>query len=159
MMAAKGQGRLTGRAVALIAVGAFLVIMIANGALVVTALRSWTGLAVSSPYEHGLHFNRTLQAARDQAALGWTGRIAYDGALLSFDLAGRDGMPIDGAEVKAWISRPVATGHDVSVDLSGQGKGRYMAHVQAPASGQWDVRIDARTAEGSWHATTRMVVP
>jgi len=159
MMAVRHQRKLTGRTVALIAVGAFLIVMIANGALVVTAFRSWTGLAVSSPYEHGLHFNRTLQAAREQAALGWTGRIAYDGALLSFDLAARDGAPIDGAEVKAWISRPVAAGHDVSVDLPGQGRGRYAAQVQAPAPGQWDVRIDARTADGTWHVTTRVVVP
>lgn len=158
-MTARNQKALTGRTIALIALLSFLVIVIANGALIVVALRSWTGLAVSSPYEHGLHFNRTLQAAREQAALGWKGRIAYDGVHLSFDLRGRDDAPINGAEVKAWVSRPVAEGHDLSVDLAGQGGGRYTAAAAAPAPGQWDVRIDARTADGNWHATTRVVVP
>lgn len=153
------QRRLTGRSVAAIAGLLFLVVVGVNFVLIVTAFRSWTGLTTATPYEHGLRYNRTLQAAREQAALGWTGRVIYDGARLSFDLAARDGAAIDGAEVQAWVSRPVASGQDLNVVLVSQGGGRYTADVAAPTSGQWDVRVDARLGDARWHATTRVVVP
>lgn len=155
----RSQKRLTGRAVATIAGLLFLVVVGVNVVLIVTAFRSWTGLTTAAPYEHGLRYNRTLQAAREQAALGWTGRIAYDGTRLSFDLAAKDGSAIDGAEVQAWVTRPVASGQDLTIALVSQGGGRYAADVAAPSSGQWDVRVDARAGDAQWHATTRVVVP
>ncbi|MHB1217207.1 MAG: FixH family protein [Alphaproteobacteria bacterium] len=155
----RSQKRLTGRSVAMIAGMLFLVVVGVNSVLIVTAFRSWTGLTTATPYEHGLRYNHTLQAARDQAALGWTGRIAYDGMRLSFELAARDGAAVDGAEVQAWLSRPVASGQDLNAILVSQGGGRYAVDVAAPASGQWDVRVDARVGDARWHATTRVMVP
>lgn len=159
MTASGSQRRLTGRSVATIAGLLFLIVLGVNLTLVVTAFRSWTGLTNSAPYEHGLRYNRTLQAARDQAALGWNGRLSYDGKHLAFDLTGKDGAAIDGAQVSAWISRPVASGRDLDVAMVSQGGGRYVAEAPAPAPGQWDIRVDVSIGDANWHSTTRVVVP
>lgn len=159
MVSGKRQRRLTGRSIATIAGSMFLVVVGVNAILIVTAFRSWTGLTIAAPYEHGLQYNRTLQAARDQAALGWSGSIAYDGVYLSFELTGRDGTAIDGAEVRAWITRPVASGNDLDIDLVPRGRGRYGADVKVPGPGQWGVRVDARLGDAQWHSSRRVVVP
>lgn len=159
MMMQRSQRQLTGRSVAAIAGFLFFVVLAVNLVLVFTAFRSWTGLTIATPYEHGLHYNRTLREAREQAALGWRGQVSYDGRRLSFDLTGKNGEAIEGATVQAWLSRPVASGHDLDVMLAPQGGGRYAAEAPSPAPGQWDVRVDARVGGARWHSTTRVVVP
>ena len=47
-----------------------------NGAMIWIALSSWTGLATNQPYDKGLTYNRNLEAAARQAALGWQPRLA-----------------------------------------------------------------------------------
>ena len=60
---------LTGRLVALIALAFFLAMLVPNIVLMSTALRTFSGLAVSDSYIASQQFDR-LRAA--QVALGWT---------------------------------------------------------------------------------------
>ena len=150
---------LTGRTVAFIAAGFFLVMLAANLAMVSAAFQSWTGLATSAPYERGLKHNRALAEARTQAELGWTAEIAYDGARVSVLLRDRDGAPIEDASLRAALIRPVASGHDVTAALEAEQPGRYGAAMPAPLHGQWDITVEAHKDGAVWRTAQRVTVP
>jgi nitrogen fixation protein FixH len=127
----------------------FLVVFAVNGVMVWFALASWTGLETTNPYERGLAYNRALEAAREQAALGWQAdfHFAQSGqrhGTLEFRLQERDGAPLAAARVDALLVRPTEEGHDFAVDLTEREPGRYGAEVELPLPGQWEVRLAAR---------------
>ena len=130
----------------------FLVVFAVNGVMIWLALASWTGLETTNPYERGLAYNRALEAARAQAALGWWADFRFEqtGARrgrIELDLRGRDGEPLQAAKVDALLVRPTEEGHDLALDLSESGSGRYVGLVELPLAGQWEVRL-AASAEG-----------
>ncbi len=130
-------------------VGFFVLVFAVNGVMVWFALSSWTGLEITNPYERGLTYNRALEAAREQAALGWQADLRFEQTgprhgTLEFRLQDRDGGRLAGAKVDAELVRPTEEGHDFALDLSEREPGRYRAEVELPLPGQWEVRLAAR---------------
>lgn len=138
-------------------VGGFAVVFAANAVMVTFAMRSWTGLETEDAYRKGLSYNRTLQAVRQEAALGWTGSAAFDGADIVVALRDREGAPVTAASVRADFVRPTAEGHDFSVSLTERGGGRYAASVLLPMPGVWDVRAVAQRSSDSFQLNQRIV--
>ena len=131
-------------------VGFFLIVFAVNGVLVWAALSSWTGLETTNPYERGLAYNRALEAAREQAALGWRADFHFEQSgqrhgTLELRLQDREGVRLQGAKVDAELVRPTEEGHDFALDLSESEPGRYRAEVELPLAGQWEVRLAAQT--------------
>lgn len=162
-MREKRTRSLTGRRVLVALLAFFGVTVLANGALVVTALESWSGLIGPKPYEHGLAYNRTLEAARAQQALGWQVRpdFAPTGPRTGvISVAARDssGTPLDGADVRAVVVRPTQAGHDFEVTFSPHGDGRYDAAVEFPLPGQWDVAILVEAGGHAFRTASRIRV-
>ena len=150
-------GALTGRKVFAILAMFFFVMLAANLALVFSAFRSWTGLSTGQAYDRGRAYNTTLEAARVQEALGWRGEIRFSAerGLLELELRDRAGGLIEGAEVKALFVRPVQRGHDIALSLEAASPGRYAATVRPTLPGQWEARVEAKTAEGEWRGRAR----
>lgn len=148
---------LTGRSVLLILAGFFAVMLAANAAMVVTAFSSWTGLATNRAYERGRAYNKTIDAQRTQAALGWQGVVAREGDVVRLTLADANGVPVEGAAVRALLVRPVESGRDVELDLAAEGGGRYAASATL-APGQWEVRIEAMSNGSVWRTRARLIV-
>jgi nitrogen fixation protein FixH len=126
-----------------------LVILAANGALIWLALGSWAGVATEEAYAKGLAYNRNLEAARAQAALGWRSeldvRIAEGlAAEIRFVLTDARGSPIEDAEVTAAFERPAQPGADFRLPLASQGGGAYGAAFALPLAGLWRVHLTAR---------------
>jgi len=126
----------------------FAVVLIANGSLVVLAVKSWPGLETSSAYQRGLAYNKMLAAASEQAELGWKVGFHFvqDGprrGVVQVDLEDRFGNLLRQAEVRAQFVRPTSEGSDLRLHLAHQTGGRYQAEVELPLEGQWDVRIAA----------------
>ena len=144
--------------------GLALVIAV-NAALIWFAVGSFSGLAEAHPYQAGLAHNRTLAAARAQEALGWQADLAVEPAgtsgevLVLLALRDRDGAPVAAESVTAEFVRPAAKGHDRVAALTSEGAGRYEATVPLGLHGQWEVRILARHAGGSWQTAQRVMVP
>jgi nitrogen fixation protein FixH len=141
----------------------FAVVLAANGVMVVFAYSSWTGLETQGAYEKGLAYNETLAAAREQAALGWQVGItlAPGGAgqlRLEATFRDRNGRPLRLTAVTARLIRPTHSGHDLVLPLAELESGRYGAETIFPLPGQWDVRVRAEHAGGSYQATRRVVV-
>jgi len=141
----------------------FAVVIAANAVFIYLAVTTYSGLDTAQAYEEGLHYNRFLRAAAEQAELGWQATIEArreaDGeAVVVATLRGPDGQPIDGLDAVGRIVRPTRKGADVSVTFSGEGEGRYRAQARLPFPGQWEVRILWRDGARSFRVSKRVIL-
>lgn len=149
-------------------VGAMGIVVLVNGVMVSIALNTWTGLETAGHYEKGLAYNQNLAAAKAQAARGWqldfaatpldSGSPAHE-ADLRARFADRDGQPLDGLEVTAFLIRPTHEGFDREVRFHPTGSGIYEARAILPLAGQWAVRIHAVLGDVMFQDVRRMRLP
>ena len=157
--------RLTGRQVLFWIVGFFAVVFIANGFIVYFATDSWTGLETEDAYRKGLDYNNQIRAAQDQRALGWVADLSLqpgDNELyrLTAEFTDAEDAPVFDLEVSATLKRPVQDRLDQTVMLESLGSGTYGEDVTLPASGQWDVVVEARGPEGEQFVVEkRFIIP
>jgi nitrogen fixation protein FixH len=157
------KGRAPGWWYPWIFVGFFFITVAVNGTLVFYALNSWTGLETQHYWERGAAYNAAIEGARDQQKRGWQVVIEFQAADLksarmAVSLKDHSGNILDGARVTAELVRPTSEGHDFTVELPGQGQGRYTAEFALPLPGQWDIRVVADHAQGDYQEVTRVVV-
>ena len=143
------RGTLTGRKVLLLLFAFFGVIFAVNGAFVFFALHSWPGLTSHHAYEEGVHYNQTLDVAKQQEALGWNTDLAWDGRNLSVSLTNRAGEPLSGFEVAVKLVRPTSEGHDFTVKLEPREDSSYAAPVTFPLPGLWRAEVFAHDTHGT----------
>jgi nitrogen fixation protein FixH len=141
----------------------FVVVFAVNGAMVWFALSSWTGLEADNSYERGLIYNRAIEAEKEQAALGWHVGFSFAQTgprrgTLELDLNGRDGAGLRGAKVDALLVRPTREGFDFDLALAESVPGRYLADVELPLPGQWEVRLAARAKGEVYRLSPRIYV-
>jgi nitrogen fixation protein FixH len=144
-------------------IAAFLLVLGVNATLIFFAQRTFSGLETASPYERGLDYNRTLAAEAAQAKLGWQHEAAFaagdgSGRTLTVRMTDRDGRPLDGLALSAYLVRPSSEGLDMTLTVQATGDGRYVAHFALPAPGQWELRVVARGSEHVWQVSERMVL-
>ena len=152
----------TGRTFLVWISGFFAVIFAVNGVFLWLASESWSGLSAENSYRRGIDYNRVIERAERQAALGWTVKAVFENGveqtgrfLLTATAPG--GLPIANREVVATFVRPVAEGLDFKVGLEPIEGGRYAADVALPAAGQWDVRAEiSRPGSDAYIVETRI---
>lgn len=139
----------------------FGVVLSANGALIYFATSSFTGLQTEGHYQKGLEYNRVLEAARAQEALGWLVSVSFDpagGGQLQVRATDRTGAPLSGAAVTARLLRPTQAGHDTILTLEPGGDGIYQADLNLPLAGQWEVRTRIGHDTGVYRSAQRIMV-
>ncbi len=141
-------------------VGGLGIVVIVNGFLVYFAINSWTGLSTEGHYDKGLAYNQTLDAQRQQNALGWKANFIYnlDGNI-SVRLTDTNGKPLDNLKVKAQLYRPSQDDVDYIVDLQRTLAGTYQAKPQLPLPGLWEVRLSANRGSDTFRLRRRIQVP
>lgn len=144
-------------------VGGFLVVIAVNATLIYLAQDTFSGLETASPYERGLDYNKTLAASAAQERLGWRSQAQIsdegDGTRrLQVRLTDRDGRPLDGLTLVAYLVRPSNEGLDTTVTPRPLGDGRYGASFVLPAAGQWELRLVARNEDVAWQHSERLFV-
>jgi len=142
--------------------GAFAVVVAANGTLAYFAHRSTTGLVTEKPFNRGNGYNRVLDAAAREDALGWHGNIVLHSTLvgqrdLVFALADAAGQPLTGLKVEARVARPVEPLPPLRMLLEEMSPGRYQATVDFPKPGQWEVHVIARRNQDIFELTRRVI--
>ncbi len=157
-----GGGPITGRRVFMWLVAFFGVIFAVNMAFVYFALDSWPGLTTKSAYEEGLAYNKTLDQAAQQDALGWQSRVVLSastprGRVLDVTLMGPEG-PLHSLTVNALLRRPLGEGRETTVILDGEGAGRYVALLRLPVPGRWQVLLTARDGSGRTYRMAHEVI-
>lgn len=143
--------------------GGFGVVLAVNAVMVYVAATTWPGIAVNRAYDKGLTYNRNLEAAARQEALGWTASIETE---LADSLAGTvrvtivdaTGVPLHRAAAALSFERPTHEGYDFAVPLTPEGDGVYTAPFIAPLPGLWDVRLIASRGDDRLVVTERVML-
>ena len=73
---ARRQQGLQGRHVALIFFTFFGAIFAMNGAMIYSAISTYSGIVSNEPYRKGLHYNDRIDADARQTRLGWTDTVS-----------------------------------------------------------------------------------
>lgn len=163
MSAAVPARRSAGTWIPWLFVAFFLLVVAVNGTMIWVALTSWTGLAANQPYDKGLTYNRNLDAAARQAALGWrpTLSVRLDGGTGKVELLLTDakGDAVDGAQATVRFERPTSEGMDFAVELQPAGAGAYRAEFAPPAAGAWNLHAIVRRGADLHVHDQRVVLP
>lgn len=148
---------LTGRAVLLMVLAFFAVIIGVNVLMTTLAIETFDGLDQQDAYRKGRDYNQVLAEQRAEAALGWstqiTSRIADPARRtveLTLSVAGARGGAVLGLVIEGTLKRPTNAALDTPIAFTPLGAGRYRAQVTLPAWGRWSLAVSAR--EGSAHA-------
>jgi nitrogen fixation protein FixH len=143
------------------AAGMALVVAV-NGVLVYFAIGTWSGLVVQKPYERGIQYNRLLEAASDQEALGWRFEIVLealdDATRVMVRARDSTGRPLVGLSLRATVERPVEREQHAAILLTEQQPGRYVASLERLRPGQWQTRLYAERGSDSASAAQRQVL-
>lgn len=137
---------------------AFAVVFAVNGVFVIVAVKNNSGLITENPYEKGLAYNRTIEKADIQDALGWQSTVDYHTNTLRFTLRDQQNRSITGVAAKASITRPLESGHELTLPLTEQKEGIYEAEVAFPLSGQWEITVNAVGDNRHYQTTERLMV-
>ncbi|MGV6803066.1 MAG: FixH family protein [Ruegeria sp.] len=138
------ERQFTGKHALAVFVGFFGVIIAVNLFLAYSAVKTFPGLEVKNGYIASQQFNDRLH---EQQALGWDAWAETKGGLLIVHITDEKGVPVQVAELEAVVGRATHIRDDFSPDFSFDG----VAYT-TPATlgtGNWNVRIVARNAEGS----------
>lgn len=156
-----GAKTLTGRRVLAYLLGFFGLIFAVNGVFVYFALSTFNGVHTENAYIKGLNYNAMIEAAEDQAALGWRMETVLTpnerGGVLTVTMRTADGEPVDGLGIDGVFLRPAQDGLDRAVVLQQVGAGRYDAQVELPLRGQWDLRLVAKARDGVTYRSAERV--
>jgi nitrogen fixation protein FixH len=143
---ARAPGALRGRHVALIFFSFFAIIFVVNGAMMYSAITTYTGIVSNEPYRKGLHYNERIADDERQGKLGWSDNVSItrDGRIAITLVADRT-WPVTGMKVTAQIGRPSTSRFDSILDLHETAPGRYEAQADPLEAGAWIVALDVRT--------------
>jgi len=144
---AGGERQWTGRTTLFALLAFFGVVFAANGVFIYFASASWNGLSTEDAYRKGISYNRTIDRAAAQKALGWKTAVALETAgantqRLTLNLRDRADRPIDARTVTATLRRPLSAGGDIETALDWVGAGQYAAQLALSYRGQWEVSIE-----------------
>ncbi len=143
--------------------GFFAVMFVANGTMLYYAVTTWTGVETNNAYRRGLEYNKKLEAAAQQRALGWSAAVDVEprpalAAQITLTLADAEARPLSGAEVAVTFVRPTHEGSDFAAQMPAVGSGRYRLDAAFPLPGQWDVRLDITHPSGTYAMKERIFV-
>ena len=125
---------LTGRKVFLAFVLFFGTVASADGFLLLSAIRTWSGAETTSAYKAGQLYNGELTQAREQTARGWhlamtVERAPGGGGAVRVTAQDASGAALAGKTLVATLQRPTDKRADRSVELSESLGGAYAGEV------------------------------
>jgi nitrogen fixation protein FixH len=142
--------RLTGRAVLIMLIAFFGVVIAVNMVMLKVAVKSFSGLEEKNAYLAGMSYDRALAAARAQDARGWKVE-----AHLERPAPGRTQVTLarsDDARASAQLlararfEHPADNRQDRALALSPRGEGAWAGELDLP-QGDWDLSIELRAGD------------
>ncbi len=116
---------------------------------IIIGTRTFEGTVVDKPYEAGLAWDAERA---NRAALGWSVSLVRDRfpvgtAALLVAALDRRGSPLAGAEVGVALTRPSTRAYDRRAAAVAQPTGLYLAELDLPLAGAWQVTISVRSGQ------------
>lgn len=153
-----GNKHFTGRHMLAVLVLFFGVVISVNLIMARYAITTWTGLVVKDDFGASQHYNEKLDQMRQQAALGWSGRLEYGNGLVTYHLENSKASPVLGATVTVHAARPTHEGQDQTIVLEKGPVADYAANLSL-LPGIWNVEIDVKGSSGeSYQQRVRLYV-
>ncbi|MBW8783070.1 MAG: FixH family protein [Novosphingobium sp.] len=146
-MTTRARGRFTGRHMAAIMVGFFGVVIAVNVVMARLATSTFGGEVVENSYVASQRFNRWLDEAAAEQALGWraeTSRLP-DGRVM----VRLSGAPGDGVSLAAVARHPLGTVPDRTLGFVPAGAERFVSTTALPA-GRWRLRLEVSAGVTRW---------
>jgi nitrogen fixation protein FixH len=156
------SGQLTGGHVVFILGLFFLVMFLANIALIYFALHTLHGAELENPYDASQAFNSHIAEARAQDERGWNANVMTraegEGERIMVEFRNRDGGPIPDLEVTARFEHPFDAALDREARLASNGLD-YEGVATPVRPGRWLLVIEAkRGTERVFRSENKIVV-
>ncbi len=144
MMSARSKtsGTFTGWHMLGIMLAFFGIIIAVNVTMAYKAIHSWSGLVVANSYVASQEFNEKAETGKEQAALMWQSRAAYENGVLEFVIADRDGKAIFLTGGTVEFKRPVGDVQDTKATFT-RGAGGSLSTPVELADGAWIMEVNA----------------
>ncbi|WP_043978511.1 FixH family protein [Novosphingobium sp. P6W] len=143
----------TGRHMTAILVAGFGVVVAVNFTMAGLASLTFGGVVVENSYVASQHFNRWLDEAEKEKALGWRieARWRSDGRVTARidGPAAATGTAFAAAKVTATARHPLGRLADVPLTFRRDESGEWVSTGQLPA-GRWTLRFDVEGGGRSW---------
>ncbi|MDF2118536.1 FixH family protein [Roseiarcaceae bacterium H3SJ34-1] len=153
--------QLTGAHFLLILLGVFAVVLGANVALTVFAIRTSPGGPLANAYDASQTYNARIEKMHLQDKSGWHAQIAVDttgaGRFVRLKLADASGAVITGADVTARLEHPATSRLDQPLAFAFK-SGQYEADISDLGAGAWTLVLDARSHGQSFKSINHIVL-
>ncbi|APX69510.1 nitrogen fixation protein FixH [Brucella sp. BO3] len=120
----------------------FGVIIAVNLLMAYNAVHSWSGLVVQNSYVASQEFNDKAKTGKEQAALNWQSKPAYENGVFTWQLADHDGKAVAMTGGTVDFKRPVGDAHDTKVTLTVREPGILTAPLEL-GEGAWIMEVNA----------------
>jgi nitrogen fixation protein FixH len=126
-------------------IGFFGVVIVVNIFMAVQAERTFGGTVVENSYVASQEFNRCLDAAKAQQALGWKLAASSESGHPAVTAAA-NGTPLAGAQVQGYAEHPLGAVDDIPLHFREARAGHFVTDTPLP-SGRW--RLHLRVLRGN----------
>lgn len=152
-MSGTPNGRFTGRHITAILIAFFGVVIAVNVLMARLASSTFGGVTVENSYVASQHFNRWLDEADAERALGWQASVAQapDGRL-SVRLTG---VPAGPATVTAVARHPLGRLPDQTLQFADEGDGGFISTSALP-EGRWTLRLEVQAGGRQWRTESEL---
>lgn len=145
-MTRQGVNTFTGRKMAAIMVAFFAVVIAVNVYMAREASATFGGVVVKNSYVASQHYNRWLEEASAEEALGWSASATHQAnGHVALVLTG----PSRNAAPTAIARQPLGTRADVSLHFVPKGAGRFVSVQSLPAD-RWRLRVSVQDGGTLW---------
>ena len=139
------------------------VIISANIVMMTFAYKTSPGLVVEDYYEKGKNYNKSLEKIAAENALGWEaeliipeGVVAGEATRYSLTVFNQEGMPVAADKVEFFAFRPSDVNSDFSTAMKAETGGGYVATINFPLPGIWDVVVSIVRDNDQFEVTKRI---
>ncbi|WP_448192492.1 FixH family protein [Azospirillum sp. sgz301742] len=141
----------------------FGVVIAVNAVMAYYATSTFNGLETEDHFIKGIKYNQDLAGAKAQAERAWKVDLSFASpapgkAKVALNLHDKNGNVLKDAKVRIKFIRPTMQGYDRAVQPEYAGDGRYVAAVDLPLSGVWDIRLVIEHATGDYQDQQRVWV-
>ena len=140
--------RWSGRLVLGAIAGFFGFVFLVNAAFVYLALESHPGSVAEDAYRQGLAYNRVLERADRQRALGWRSRIGHRSGVVSLHVTDAGGEALRDLSIDLRALRPQSESLDRRLRLVESAPGVYLAIGAALDPGRWNLVFELSDRAG-----------
>jgi nitrogen fixation protein FixH len=134
------------------------VVVAVNIRFIYVAVKTFPGAATADDFDTSNRYDKIMQAAAAQDALGWQENVTAQARHVSIDLQGPGHGALPGAQISMQAQRPLGNMAAVPLDARELAPGHFVSVQALPQPGQWDVVLRVSHGGHTAHVTRRVII-